>query len=382
MLAAIAALVFVIACGEPEPEPTVDTAKLIQEAVASAQDASAAEIQKSVAAAIAEQPAGLTRTDVESIVSEATAGQLSESDVKAIVDQAFRALPAPEIDVSQLSSLVNAAVVAALPEGVSADEITRIIQAQVSAGLSGTLTRGDIEDLVARAVEDAVGDQLTADQVTEIVNASLAAATQAIESAAATPSGRPVQVVTTTNIVADWVRVVGGDRVEVFSLLEPGADPHTFQPGPRAVARVADADVVFTVGLGLEADWLEDLLHNASADESRIVALGDSIDPIEFAEVGMRHDDHEDEDDDHHDEADDHHDEAKATTTMTKATITMTRPTITMTKATTTMTKATPCTKTTTTRRSPAGCSSPTRWKRTSRSSICRRSKSTPAYLK
>ena len=329
VLAAIAALVLVIACGEPEPEPvpTVDTAKLIQEAVASAQGASAAEIQKSVAAAIAEQPAGLTRADVEAIVSEATAGQLSSSDVKAIVDESFRALPAPEIDVDRLTSLVNSAVTAAVPEGVSADEITRIVQAQVSAGLSGTFTRGDIEDLVAQAVEDAVGDQLTADQITEIVNAALVAANQAIESAAAgggpTPSGRPVQVVTTTTFLADWARVVGGDRVEVFSLLEPGADPHTFLPGARDVARIADADLVLTVGLELEADWLEDLLHNASADESKIVALGDSIDPIEFAMVAMRHDDHEDEDDehghedhdhedegdDHHDEGDDHHDE-------------------------------------------------------------------------
>ena len=72
-----------------------------------------------------------------------------------------------------------------MPEGVSADEISNIVQAQVSAGLSGTLTRGDIEDLVAGAVQDAVGDQLTADQVTNIVNASLVATNQAIEDAAA-----------------------------------------------------------------------------------------------------------------------------------------------------------------------------------------------------
>ena len=210
IVAAIAALVFAVACGsdEPEPAPAVDTAKLIQDAVASAQSASAAEIQKSVSAAIAAQPqgasaaeiqklvsdsvtsaiaaqpAGLTRADVEAIVSQSTAGQLSAADVKAIVDQSVRALPAPEIDVNQLSSLVNSAVADAVPEGVSADEISSIVQAQVSAGLAGSLTRGDVEDLVAKAVEDAVGDQLTADQVTNIVNASLVATNQAIENAA------------------------------------------------------------------------------------------------------------------------------------------------------------------------------------------------------
>ena len=122
----------------------------------------------------------------------------------------------------------------------------------------------------------------------------------------ASPSGTPIQVVTTTNFVADWARVVGGSRVEVFSLLPVGGDPHTFLPGARDVARVADADLVLTVGLGLEADWLQDLLHNASADESRIVALGEGVDPIEFAMVDM-HDDHGDEDE--HGHAEDEHED-------------------------------------------------------------------------
>ena len=110
----------------------------------------------------------------------------------------------------------------------------------------------------------------------------------------ATPPAPQVQVVTTTNFAADWARVVAGDRAEVFGLLPPGGDPHTFLPGARDVARVADADVVFTIGLGLEADWLDDLLRNASADESKIVALGDGVDPLEFATADMHadHDEH------------------------------------------------------------------------------------------
>ena len=47
------------------------------------------------------------------------------------------------------------------------------------------------------------------------------------------------------------------------------------------MAKVADADVVFTVGLNLEAEWLYDLLRNASTDESKLIALGDFVDPIE-----------------------------------------------------------------------------------------------------
>ncbi len=134
--------------------------------------------------------------------------------------------------------------------------------------------------------------------------------------------GDPLQVVATSNIVADWVRNVGGDRVEVTSLLPIGGDPHTYQPGARDVANIVDADLVLTVGLGLEGAWLEELIHNASADESRIVALGDFIDPIPFTEMGGHHEDddhdeehedeeHEDEeheDDDHDEEHEDEHD--------------------------------------------------------------------------
>ena len=112
--------------------------------------------------------------------------------------------------------------------------------------------------------------------------------------ATATPLGSPLQVVTTSNIVADWAEVIGGDRVEVFGLVPPGSDPHNFIPGARDVARVADADLVLIVGLGLEVDWLEDLLNNARSDQSKVVALGDGIGPLEFMEMGG-HDDHEDE---------------------------------------------------------------------------------------
>ena len=94
----------------------------------------------------------------------------------------------------------------------------------------------------------------------------------------------PIEVVTTSNIVADWVANVGGDGVEVFSLLPVGGDPHTFQPGARDVARITDADVVLSIGLGMEGGWLHDLLENAAADPEAIVETGEIVDPIEFAE--------------------------------------------------------------------------------------------------
>ncbi len=103
-------------------------------------------------------------------------------------------------------------------------------------------------------------------------------------SAPSADEGPPVQVVTTSNIVADWVQNVGDEHVEVFSLLPIGADPHTFQPGARDVARIADADVVLTIGLGMEGGWFVDLVENAAASPDSIIETGEAIDPIEFVE--------------------------------------------------------------------------------------------------
>ena len=101
-----------------------------------------------------------------------------------------------------------------------------------------------------------------------------------------------VKVVTTSNILADWVRVVGGDRVEVFPLLPPNSDLHAFQPGARDITRVADADLVFSVGLNLEAGWLNDLLENTARSPNSIVSLGEFVDPITFVETVEAREEH------------------------------------------------------------------------------------------
>ena len=131
-----------------------------------------------------------------------------------------------------------------------------------------------------------------------------------------------VNVVTTTNIVADWARAVGQDRVNVFSLVPTGSDPHAFQPGAKSVAQVADADLVLSVGLSLEAGWLDKLLENSARNPDTIVALGDAVTPLDFVEIfddhdaaaeAAGHEEHEEEDDhdsaeeaDGHEEEDDH----------------------------------------------------------------------------
>jgi ABC-type Zn uptake system ZnuABC Zn-binding protein ZnuA len=109
------------------------------------------------------------------------------------------------------------------------------------------------------------------------------AAAQAQAQAEPAESAEPLRVVTTTSIVADWVANIGGDHVDVFSIVPVGADPHAFQPGAQDVAKIADADLVLSIGLGLEESWLLELLENAAQDPDAIVELGEVIEPIEFA---------------------------------------------------------------------------------------------------
>ncbi len=116
-----------------------------------------------------------------------------------------------------------------------------------------------------------------------------AAPTTAPPAATTAAPAEKLNVVTTSNIVADWVRAIGKDRVDVFPLLPANADPHTYQPGAQDITRIADADLVFSVGLQLEGGWLEDLVENAARDHDAIVAVGDAVDPIDFVEIFDAH---------------------------------------------------------------------------------------------
>ncbi|WP_445989558.1 metal ABC transporter solute-binding protein, Zn/Mn family [Chromobacterium haemolyticum] len=62
-------------------------------------------------------------------------------------------------------------------------------------------------------------------------------------------------VVASFSIVADMTREIGGDRVEVSSLVGPDQDAHVFQPSPADVKKVAGAKLLVTNGLGMEG-WM------------------------------------------------------------------------------------------------------------------------------
>ena len=75
-----------------------------------------------------------------------------------------------------------------------------------------------------------------------------------------------LKVVATTTIVGDVVSQVGGDRIELSILLPVGTDPHGFDPTPHDIAKVAEADLVFANGAGLE-EFLDNLIESAGAQD-------------------------------------------------------------------------------------------------------------------
>lgn len=92
--------------------------------------------------------------------------------------------------------------------------------------------------------------------------------------------GEALSVVTTTTILADLVRQVGGDRVSVDSLVPKGGEVHTFDPTPSDVRNVAEADLVFVNGLGLD-DWLAELVTNAGSD-APMVPLAEDLEGVTY----------------------------------------------------------------------------------------------------
>src|SRR4030095_4688242 len=61
-----------------------------------------------------------------------------------------------------------------------------------------------------------------------------------------------LRVTATTTIVADLVRQIGGDRVEIAALMGAGVDPHLYKASAGDVHRLSRADVIFYSGLFLE----------------------------------------------------------------------------------------------------------------------------------
>ena len=76
--------------------------------------------------------------------------------------------------------------------------------------------------------------------------------------AGTTAQAAPLKVSATTTIIADFVKAVGGSRVQVNVIVPAGGDTHSFQPTTGAIRGLAGSRALFVNGAGLEP-WLPKL---------------------------------------------------------------------------------------------------------------------------
>ncbi|MCM3714556.1 zinc ABC transporter substrate-binding protein [Alkalihalobacillus oceani] len=84
-----------------------------------------------------------------------------------------------------------------------------------------------------------------------------------------------IKVVTTIAQIGEPLSVIGGDYIEVNSLMGPSVDPHLYNATQGDIATLQEADVIFYSGLDLEVNMVE--IFNQIAAEKPVVAIGDTI---------------------------------------------------------------------------------------------------------
>ena len=89
------------------------------------------------------------------------------------------------------------------------------------------------------------------------------------------------QVLTTFTVLADMARNVAGDRLQVASIVKPGAEIHGYQPTPSDIERASKADLIVENGLGLEL-WAR--RFTAAAGDVPTITLSEGMDPLLITE--------------------------------------------------------------------------------------------------
>jgi len=96
-------------------------------------------------------------------------------------------------------------------------------------------------------------------------------------------SGSRLSVVATTGMIADAVRNIGGDSVDVIALMGPGVDPHLYKATQGDLRKLTGADVVFYNGLHLEGKMGEVL--EKLGRQKTVVAVAETLPESDLREA-------------------------------------------------------------------------------------------------
>lgn len=95
-----------------------------------------------------------------------------------------------------------------------------------------------------------------------------------------------VRVVVTSTILADLTDRIGGDAIELTGLLNPGDDPHVYEPVPQDTVALEQADLILYNGYNLEPGLIR-LMDGAGAQD-RALAVGEVVTPLALEYEGQR----------------------------------------------------------------------------------------------
>ncbi|WP_390903483.1 metal ABC transporter substrate-binding protein [Umezakia ovalisporum] len=87
------------------------------------------------------------------------------------------------------------------------------------------------------------------------------------------------QVVATSTIIADWAEKVGGEEIELIGLLQPGVDPHVYEPTPADSRVLETADLILYNGYNLEPGLIN--LMNGAGENVPKIAVGEVVKPLQ-----------------------------------------------------------------------------------------------------
>ncbi|WP_077212278.1 metal ABC transporter solute-binding protein, Zn/Mn family [Bacillus dakarensis] len=117
-----------------------------------------------------------------------------------------------------------------------------------------------------------------------------------------------LKVYTTLYPLEDFIKKIGGDYVDVESIMPPGADAHTFEPTTKQMTYIAEADAFIYNGLGMEpfAEKMGTALKN---EKVRLIEATDGIESIVHEEDHLHQEtEHEHAEEDDHSHEEDHTD--------------------------------------------------------------------------
>ncbi len=124
--------------------------------------------------------------------------------------------------------------------------------------------------------------------------------------------GRKLKVAATLFPYYDFVRQVAGDQVELSLVIPAGMDSHSFEPTPKDIRIMQEADVIIANGGAME-HWVDQVVDSFDREDQTVVIMMDHVDAVEEEIVeGMEHSDeghghvhvHEDGEEDGHLEED------------------------------------------------------------------------------